>query len=354
MRKRVNPAFLYLTFALLLGEAFARIVFLVPALSERVSVPDQLGWRRRWVAQHSSGTGPNPYSFDRYDPLTGWRAKPNIRNMRVFDDQTLNTNSEGFRGTRDFSVQKDTSKTRILLLGDTFKFGEDVSDDQTYGHFLEQLLPTVEVLNFGVHGYGHDQMLELLSDVGARYKPDVVLLGFAAAGMSRNVLRFRDHAKPWYTIHHDTLVRHGVPVPTAEETLRLDWARPRTIDLVSAVWQRLQSLESRREAQEIITSALLAEIIRVTLSVGAQPVFAYLPDSGELADSARVPQMEQWLHVECLRLQQTPCFSVRPQLRAQRVRNAPTAVRGHWSAEEHRAAAGAIASFLVNSDLVRH
>ena len=358
MRSRGSARLLYLVYTLLLVEAFARIVFLVPALSERVSVSDQLGWRRRWVAQHSAGTGANSptvlYRFDRYDASTGWRAKSTLRNMRVFGDKVLNTNAQGFRGTRDFSVPKDTTKTRILLLGDSFTFGEEVSDDESYAYHLEQLLPNVEVLNFGVHGYGHDQMLALLTDVGVHYKPDVVLLGFVAADMSRNTLRFRDYAKPWYTIDADTLVRHGTPVPTAAETLRWDWLRPRTLDLVSALWLRMQSTASRRENEEVITSALLAKIIRVTLSVGAQPLFVYLPDSRELADTATVPQAEQWFHVECLRLQQTPCSSARPYMQSHRAHARSPIVRGHWNAEEHRAAAGAIASILVSSDLVHH
>ena len=354
MRQRGSVRLRYLMCTLLLVEGFARTVFLVPALSERVSVPDQFGWRRRWVARHSGRAGPNQYSFDRYDSATGWRTRSNIRNLRVFGGKELNTNADGFRGTRDFSVKKDTAKTRILLLGDSFTFGEDVSDDETYAHHLEQLLPNVEVLNLGVHGYGHDQMLALLTDVGVRYKPDVVLLGFVAADMSRNTLRFRDYAKSWYTLNGDSLVRRGTPVATPEEILRWDWVRPRTIDLGSAIWERIQSARSRRAAQEAITSALLANIIGVTLSVGAQPLIVYLPDNSELADTVSVPQMEQWLHVECLRLQQTPCSSVRPYMQAHRAQATSTAVRGHWNAEEHRAAAGAIAALLVSAALVHH
>lgn len=337
----------------MLVELFARAVFLIPALSGRVAVPDQLGWRRKWVAQHAADRSANPYGFDRYDASTGWRPKSNIRNMRVFGDKLLNTNQEGFRGTRDFSLRRDTTKTRILLLGDSFTFGEDVSDDETYAHHLGQLLPNVEILNLGVHGYGHDQMLVLLTELGTRYNPDVVLLGFVAADMSRNALAFRDYAKPWFTIDHDTLVRRGSPVPTPAESLRWDWARPRTIDLLLAILARTKSPAARRAEEETITSALLADIVRVALSVGSQPVFAYLPDSREIAAAATVPQAEQWLQVECIRMQQTPCFSIRPNFEALKTSSKETTIRGHWSAEEHRVAAEAIASFLVSSDLLR-
>ena len=52
------------------------------------------------------------------------------------------------------------------MLGDSFTFGEDVGDDETYSHHLEQLLPGTEVINLGVHGYGHDQMLIYLREEG--------------------------------------------------------------------------------------------------------------------------------------------------------------------------------------------
>ena len=45
-------------------------------------------------------------------------------------------------------------------------------------NYFQELLPQAEVINFGVHGYGHDQMLIFFKEEGVKYKPDVVILGF--------------------------------------------------------------------------------------------------------------------------------------------------------------------------------
>ncbi len=80
------------------------------------------------------------------------------------------------------------NKIRIAVLGDSFTFGEEISDDETYSARLEQIIPNSEVLNFGNHGYGHDQMLIYFRSEVRRYRPDIVVLGFVPMDMQRNLL----------------------------------------------------------------------------------------------------------------------------------------------------------------------
>ena len=69
-------------------------------------------------------------------------------------------------------------KNRILILGDSFTFGTNVSDEESYPYYLERLLPGTEVLNMGIEGYGHDQMLLYLKEEGLKYNPDIIIVGF--------------------------------------------------------------------------------------------------------------------------------------------------------------------------------
>lgn len=87
------------------------------------------------------------------------------------------------------------------------------------------MLPHTEVINLGVHGYGHDQMLILLKEEGVKYEPDIVILGFMPIDMSRNLLKFRDFAKPRFILKGGKLKFTGSPVPRPEDILRWDWAR---------------------------------------------------------------------------------------------------------------------------------
>ena len=58
----------------------------------------------------------------------------------------------------------------------------------------------VEVLNFGVHGYGTDQMLLRWEREGVAYAPDVVVLAFAYYHLDRNITGFRFYAKPHFIL----------------------------------------------------------------------------------------------------------------------------------------------------------
>ena len=308
----IQFALTYVLFVGVLLEGAARLMLGVPALEKRIWVPDDYGMRRAWVKRHAAGGREAFYGFDRFDASTGWRSRSNIRGMRVFGDRILNTNGLGFRGTRDFAYAKTPGKTRILILGDSFTFGDDVSDDETYSYFLEHLLPNTEIMNVAVHGYGHDQMLILLKEVGVRYHADIVMLGFVSADMSRNLLTFRDYAKPSYRMKDGQLVRQGTPVPTPEVTLRWDWARPRVIDLYSAVRYRLWGGPALVEEGERMTRALLAEIVRVTVSVGAMPIFVYLPINSEIERVTDPTMEEQWFFATCRERAKLKCLSARP------------------------------------------
>ncbi|HWX24140.1 MAG TPA: SGNH/GDSL hydrolase family protein, partial [Vicinamibacteria bacterium] len=142
---------------------------------------DNASWRLRWAERRRAGLG--GYAFDVYHPTRGWALRGGLKGERVFGDKTLSSSAMGVRGSEERSYRKTQGSARILVFGDSFTFGEDVSDDETYPFFLERTLGGIEVLNCGVQGYGHDQMFLYLREEGLRYKPDVVLLGFVAQDM---------------------------------------------------------------------------------------------------------------------------------------------------------------------------
>jgi hypothetical protein len=340
----------YIGFLLLLAEGTARLVFAVPALDRRVDAWDDLSWRRIWVANHKSGKQMY-FSFDSFDTSRGWGTRANIRNKQVFDGKILNTNAEGFRGARDFPLQKDSSKTRILLLGDSFTFGENVSDDETYADVMQRALPKAEVLNAGVHGYAHDQMLVMLHQQ-LRFHPDIVMLGYLSADLPRNLLAFRDYAKPSYTLEDGKLKLHGIPVPPPEATLHLDWARPRIIDLLAAIRFRLEKPPAQQARAETLSAAILADMARVADSAHAVPVFVYLPESKELVAHTDSTHHEKYFRQVCRSIGKVRCFSVAPAFQAQ-IAKGVVFKSGHWDPAGHRVAGEEIARMLVDSGLVR-
>jgi len=98
----------------------------------------------------------------------------------------VHINSLGFRDDREYAVAKRTGTFRILVLGDSVTFGHGSVFEHTYPLLLEKRLkawkPDVDwqVWNLGVPGYNTSQELAYLLEVGATYRPDLVVVGFYA------------------------------------------------------------------------------------------------------------------------------------------------------------------------------
>ena len=208
---------------LLVLEGIARIR-LTP--SQRAALPHvgadaetqrRIEWRER------SGDRSEAWAIDVPDPQLGWRPRPDIqvRSARPGSyDVTVTVNSQGLRSRAPTAVERTPGTTRIAIFGCSQTFGSGVEDQETFSALLAERLPGTEVLNFGVHGYGTDQMLLRWELEGRRYAPDIVVLAFAYYHLDRNVTGFRFYAKPRFVLEPDGALRlAGVPVP-APEALR--------------------------------------------------------------------------------------------------------------------------------------
>ena len=93
--------------------------------------------------------------------------------------------SDGLRD-REHSRTKPANTVRIAVLGDSFSEAMHLPLEQTFWFLLQQKLQQcnafpgkqVEVINFGVSGYGTAQELITLREKAWDYSPDLVLLAF--------------------------------------------------------------------------------------------------------------------------------------------------------------------------------
>ena len=119
-----------------------------------------------------------------YDPDLGWSPRPGATS----DDGLFRINSQGIRvddPARVFSP--DPEGPRVLLLGDSFTFGDDVSYADSWAGVLDELLPDTEVVNLGVNAYGIDQALLRWRKLGRTLNPDLVLFGLQTENAYRNL-----------------------------------------------------------------------------------------------------------------------------------------------------------------------
>ncbi|HMD97579.1 MAG TPA: SGNH/GDSL hydrolase family protein [Terriglobia bacterium] len=364
-RDWISKGLIFVLSLSLFMEGGARVALSIHPLRRRIVGYDNSSYRLQWIKIHQEHgrewNGPHAI----YHPTRGWTLKPAITDMRVFDGTILNSNSKGVRGKTEYEYQRTAGKHRIVVLGDSFTFGAEVPDEETYSYHLASALPNTEVLNLGVQGYGHDQMLLYLKEEGVKYRPDVVMLGFTYVDVYRNIWSFYAYAKPKFELTSGGLRLTNVPVPTPDRVLAREPYRSKALDLLVILRAKLRWNLGENEAEaRNLTRALLDEIIATTRSIGATPVFVYLPVGEEiqpfraqyLAYSPSVEEREQFLRDYCQN-RGIPCVLLGPRFREEAKRGVhllpPQGLFGHWTPEAHRIAAQEIKDFLVKDNLIQ-
>ena len=130
---------------------------------------------------------PAPTNLHISDPNLGWKLTPGASGEWTVEGASfVQVNSDGLRD-REHTKAKPPNTLRVAVLGDSFTEAVQVPVEQTFGSKLEQKLGNceavkgrkkVEVINFGVQGYGTAQELIMLRKKVWDYSPDIVILAF--------------------------------------------------------------------------------------------------------------------------------------------------------------------------------
>jgi len=109
----------------------------------------------------------------------GWRTRPGLDNGPDI------ISSQALRSRRDYSESPPPGVLRIAAFGDSFVYGSEVLTDEAWPSVIEQTRPNTEVLNYGVPGYGQDQIYLRFLAEGHDLEPKVVLFGVATPTLER-------------------------------------------------------------------------------------------------------------------------------------------------------------------------
>lgn len=161
-----------------------------------------------------------------------------------YSSPNIHTNSFGLRSP-EVVVPKPAGTIRVLLLGDSFTFGQRVADGETFGRRLEGMLggrygpAPVEVVSAGVISY-----CPLLEYLQYRHhlhvlEPDLVVLNFDMSDVQDHMAYSRDAV----------VGSDGVPLFVTEPSLRkqVPSAMPRLL-LFEWLGRRIQGLRGRVES----------------------------------------------------------------------------------------------------------
>ena len=152
-----------------------------------------------------------PY-FSRVDPDMGFSLRPFASGEQHQEGHAfIRINSDGLRD-REHTLDKPRDTIRIAVLGDSYAEARQVDREETFWSHLERDLAScdalagrsVEVLNFGVSGYGTTQEYQMLQSKVWKYDPDIVLLAFTTGNDVRNnSLALEGNTQKPYHVYRD-------------------------------------------------------------------------------------------------------------------------------------------------------
>jgi lysophospholipase L1-like esterase len=335
--------------ALLLSEGVARILF------------------PHWAPRTGALT-----SFWRYDSALGWSHIPNSKgSFNSFGFESIVTiNSKGFRDV-ERSYERDPSKYRIVVLGDSMVWGWGVQQDDMFTALLEKQHRDLEVINLGVSGYGTDQELILLRQEAVRYNPDLIVVVVMDNDFDTNVRKelFLGYNKPAFELSDDgDLHLTNTPVPVQSIWVHIavwPFRHSYVLNQAARAYEQFMLMLASEHAvsspqqmpqpapvrdhvpfpqsfKESLTAALLFEIQRESHRNGAELLLVLTDRLGKQGDE--IEHYFQSHHVRVLNLD--PFF---PRNQAEDL-HVPDRV--HWTALGHQKVSDSLLAYLNGESLL--
>ena len=205
--------------------------------------------------------------FFTYSATRGWKLRAGASGWQTDEGRALiSVNRWGYRGA-DWTRVKPAGTLRIAVLGDSFIEAQQVAEPATACELLKralvQMLPVfarsryrglkrVEVMNFGVDGYGTAQEFFTLVEDVWQFSPDIVLLAFFPGNDVRNnsVVLEGDKCRPFFVPHGNQIVLGG---PFADSRLfhfqcfmRFESYRSQLLNVLGEARSALRSMQRKR------------------------------------------------------------------------------------------------------------
>ena len=201
--------------------------------------------------------------FRKTDSDIGWTLYPGIHGWHRKEIKNyLRINNQG-RNDGVLNGDKSATTIRIAIIGDSFAQSAEVARENNFSSLLENELnnylrsdgKNLEVLNFGVVGYGATQQLLTLRKRVWRYNPDIVVLAvFIGNDVSDNHFDLAESLKslrPYYKVKDGKLVRdprYPDPKQIKKDQVVIEFVNhSRLLQLLKEVSLRRHSWQVRRD-----------------------------------------------------------------------------------------------------------
>ncbi len=157
-----------------------------------------------------------------FDPELGHIPRPGFSEAYNPWNKRVTLSAYGVRSNGNGRPPEPGARRAVLAVGDSFVFGDEVSDHETWPAHLEARLGRA-VINAGVFGYGFDQTVLRAERMIDKFEIDTLLVGLIPDDIVRTEFSVRTGAaKPYFVVEEGELVRRNDPVPDI---------RPKTVDI---------------------------------------------------------------------------------------------------------------------------
>jgi len=337
----------------------------------------------RFAPQEAPGWGERPSLTA--DPALGWRLKPSQTTRLRWEgyDYVVTSNSLGFPAP-EYPEHKEPGVIRIMTLGDAFTSAEGVNTDQAWPRLLEGDLAQrvagrrVEVLNFGVTGYGPVQYSLVFEKYAPIYQPDLLIIGFFVNDYQDALMDLGTYSKTigfdlpsqdnWRAIIQLAQLQSFIKLQLRQPAMEMVLKKPRdhgyflgnflalekgrpdiTVTARKLVAERLQQIKT--VADKIGTKIVIA-MIPASVQVCRPDQLKYYPRPVDLADASRFDlEQPQRMTKEIADALGINFYDLRPVLKsvpgcAYQTHNM------HWTIEGHRAVADFLAHVLTADSII--
>jgi hypothetical protein len=139
------------------------------------------------------------------DPGLGYVLRDDVA-VRVRPGYEVHTGRHGIRSNGDGRPSRERPIT--LVVGDSFAFGDEVLDAETWPAALERGIDA-PVLNAAVAGFGLDQSILRAERLAPVLAPDRIVVSFIPHDVRRCAMSiWSHHAKPWFDVDAGRLRAH--------------------------------------------------------------------------------------------------------------------------------------------------
>ena len=182
-------------------------------------------------------------------------------------------------GYREKEINSDSTRPRIMVYGDSFIMANNVDQSETIPAQMNQRRADYDILNFGVSGYGPDQLLLRAREEVPRFNPSLLVLSVFAGNDLMDLLSneiFIETDSGEVVRSSSNAVTRALPFLRTEMLLRMVFMKrflPEDTETMlrnTLVFDETVHLSELDEQQQHVIGALLTHVLSQWKALAAQ------------------------------------------------------------------------------------